>query len=62
MPFGEVSVDKGMQRVRGVEKLVTATIHLGGSVLEGFFNQLVFGGEVRIKAAMSQTQCFHKRL
>lgn len=43
MPFRQVSIDKGMQRLGLAEEFGADTVNLAGGVLQGFFYQIVFG-------------------
>ncbi|MNY53072.1 hypothetical protein D3C86_1887990 [compost metagenome] len=62
MPFGQVSVDKGFERMLLGEDLRAQFVDLCASLLQGFFHQFVLGLEVRVKATVGQAQRFHQRL
>ena len=62
VPFGQISVDKGWQRIWTVEQFGTMYFYLVRRVLQRFFDQFILGGEVGIEAAMGKSQRFHKRL
>ncbi|MNL19125.1 hypothetical protein D3C87_1403110 [compost metagenome] len=62
MPFGQISVDEGFEWLFSGEDLCAQLVDLYASLLQGFLYQFVFGLEVRVKATVGQTQCFHQRL
>ena len=56
VPFRQIGVDEGIQRLWLAEQLCTKPVNLTGCVLQGFLYQLGFGREMGIETSMGQTQ------